>query len=261
MATTEVKRFWMAPKSARAPLTDFRAASTISSAFWAPSNVVMSRSLAKLAVAVAAAVASAMPVRPTSVAPPVMVPAVMSKSLPALTEVMITLPASAPVPTEAATPVSPSLAFTAVAMAWAMSVPAAPFFHSTSAMVTPLICMPASLPSAVAAAAAVVAVCLAANFTSPRDCERASTTLSMAMAWPALAPTWNSWLVNDPSSSLVPLKSACLATRSISEVSCLTSAFSAARSDEEFVALADCTDSSRMRCRLLPISVSEPSAT
>ncbi|MGC4245031.1 MAG: hypothetical protein QM686_23325, partial [Herbaspirillum sp.] len=25
--------------------------------------------------------------------------------------------------------------------------------------------------------------------------------------------------------------------------------------------MADCTDSSRMRCRLLPISVSEPSAT
>jgi hypothetical protein len=43
----------------------------------------------------------------------------------------------------------------------------------------------------------------------------ALTTLLMAMAWPALAPTWNSWLVKEPSSSLVPLKSACLATRSI----------------------------------------------
>ena len=83
----------------------------------------------------------------------------------------------------------------------------------------------------------------------------------MAMAWPALAPTWNSWLENEPSSSLVPLNSDCLATRSISAVSCLTSAFRAARSDEELVALADCTDSSRIRCRLLPISVSEPSAT
>jgi hypothetical protein len=45
----------------------------------------------------------------------------------------------------------------------------------------------------------------------------ALTTLLMAMAWPALAPTWNSWLVKLPSSSLVPLKSACLATRSTSD--------------------------------------------
>ena len=89
----------------------------------------------------------------------------------------------------------------------------------------------------------------------------ASMVLSMAMAWPALAPTWNSWLENEPSSSLVPLKSDCLATRSISLTSWVTSACSALRSLAELVALEACTDSSRTRCRLLPISVSEPSAT
>ncbi|MNS86704.1 hypothetical protein D3C72_1206150 [compost metagenome] len=81
------------------------------------------------------------------------------------------------------------------------------------------------------------------------------------MAWPALAPTWNSWLENEPSSSLVPLNSDCLATRSISDFSWVTSACSALRSLAELVALEACTDSSRTRCRLLPISVSEPSAT
>ncbi|MNI44073.1 hypothetical protein D3C73_984250 [compost metagenome] len=100
-----------------------------------------------------------------------------------------------------------------------------------------------------------------AKVASPSELVLASTTLSMAMAWPAFAPTWNSWLENEPSSSLVPLNSDCLATRSISDFSWVTSACSASRSLSELVALDDCTDSSRMRCRLLPISDSEPSAT
>ncbi len=117
------------------------------------------------------------------------------------------------------------------------------------------------VPAAVAVPVMMLAPPVEPNWTLPSALALASTTLSMAMAWPALAPTWNSWLENEPSSSLVPLKSACLATRSVSAVSCLTSAFSAARSVLELVALADCTDSSRIRCRLLPISVSAPSAT
>jgi len=60
---------------------------------------------------------------------------------------------------------------------------------------------------------------------------------------------------------LVPLKSACLATRSISLTSWVTSACRALRSLAELVALEACTPSSRMRCRLLPTSFSEPSAT
>ncbi len=101
----------------------------------------------------------------------------------------------------------------------------------------------------------------AANLALPSELALASTTLLMAMAWPALAPTWNSWLVKLPSSSLVPLKSDCLATRSISLTSWVTSACRALRSLAELVALDACTASSRTRCRLLPISLREPSAT
>ena len=39
------------------------------------------------------------------------------------------------------------------------------------------------------------------------------------MVWLALAPTWKAALVNEPSSSLRPLKSVVLAMRSSSEVS------------------------------------------
>ena len=80
------------------------------------------------------------------------------------------------------------------------------------------------------------------------------------MVWPASAPIWNSWPEKVPSSSEVPLKLVWRATRSISLTSWSTSACRALRSESELVALADCTDSSRMRCRLLPISTMAPSA-
>ena len=146
----------------------------------------------------------------------------------------------------------------AVATALAASPTLAPLFTSTVPMSTPIT---VPLKRASAAMAPIAAVAPVAKVLVPSEPARASTTLSMAMAWPALAPTWNSWLENEPSSSLVPLKSDCLATRSISLTSWVTSACSALRSLAELVALEACTASSRTRCRLLPISLSEPSAT
>src|SRR5690606_28741677 len=84
--------------------------------------------------------------------------------------------------------------------------------------------------------------------------------LAMSIVSPWLAPTWKLWFWNEPSSSLTSLKLVVPATRSISANSCCASAFSAPRSEAELVALRDCTASSRMRCRLLPISAIAPSA-
>ena len=53
LATTEVKRFWIAPRSARVLLIAPRALSTISIACWAPFTVLTSRSLAYLAAGAA----------------------------------------------------------------------------------------------------------------------------------------------------------------------------------------------------------------
>src|SRR5690606_431426 len=95
---------------------------------------------------------------------------------------------------------------------------------------------------------------------SPSAEELALVIESMVISWPASAPTWKAWAVKEPSSSLTLLNEVCEATRSISAFSCCASAFSALRSDAELVALRDCTASSRMRCRLLEISPSAPSA-
>ncbi len=239
-----------------------RALSTISIACWAPFTVLTSRSLAYLAAGAAVEAVKVGAVAPVQV-PGV---AVMALNEPSaltlsLTEVRVT-PA---VPfTSANTPVSPILALIAVTSASREALPvaaaSAPCLTETSAMATPLICRPLVLKSALVPGSARASA-LVSNLAPPRALALASMVLSMAMAWPALAPTWNSWLENEPSSSLVPLKSDCLATRSISETSWVTSACSALRSLAELVALEACTDSSRTRCRLLPISVSEPSAT
>ena len=77
---------------------------------------------------------------------------------------------------------------------------------------------------------------------------------------PTLAPTWKVAVPNVPSSTFWPLNEVCVAMRSISARRCCTSASRAARSDDEFVALAACTASSRMRCRLLVTSASADSA-
>ncbi len=84
--------------------------------------------------------------------------------------------------------------------------------------------------------------------------------LEMLTVSPALAPTWKATAVNEPSSSLVPLKLVCSDTRWISAFSWVTSAFSASRSVWLLVPFEACTASSRIRWRLLPTSASAPSA-
>ncbi|MCW0450866.1 hypothetical protein NB706_003700 [Xanthomonas sacchari] len=163
---------------------------------------------------------------------------------------------------EAYTPVWASLSLIAEAIFLATSVSTSPTATETEAMLTPLTDMPEKLPLAVAVpeARALVVVWVAAKPALPSEAALALTMLLMPMVWPASAPTWNSAPENEPSSSLVPLKLVWLETRSISAASCLTSEFSAPRSVVELVALADCTASSRIRCRLLPISTIAPSA-
>ena len=73
----------------------------------------------------------------------------------------------------------------------------------------------------------------------------------MVMVSPTLAPTWNAAEPKLPSSTWRPLKVVCCEMRVISDRRCCTSASSAARSESEFVALADCTASWRIACRLL----------
>ena len=75
-----------------------------------------------------------------------------------------------------------------------------------------------------------------------------------------LAPTWKVCAVKVPSSSLMPLKAEVLAIRSFSTTSAEASLLSDTRSEALLVALAACTASSRMRCRLLEIWARSPSA-
>src|SRR5690349_12755633 len=82
---------------------------------------------------------------------------------------------------------------------------------------------------------------------------------STEMVSPTLAPTWKAAVPNEPSSTWRPLKVVCCEMRVTSARRCCTSASSAARSFSELVALADCTASSRMRCRLLVTSSSADS--
>ncbi|MNV58109.1 hypothetical protein D3C71_1504690 [compost metagenome] len=120
LATTEVKRFWIAPRSARVLLIEPSALSTTSSACWAPFTVLMSTSFSSLpgvAAALAATTALSKPVMPALV-PAV---AVMPLNLPSLstlslTEVRLIWPAVVP-SISAYTPVSPILALIAVTAA------------------------------------------------------------------------------------------------------------------------------------------------
>ena len=79
------------------------------------------------------------------------------------------------------------------------------------------------------------------------------------MVSPTLAPIWNAAEPKLPSSTWRPLKVVCCEIRVISARRCCTSASSAARSESELVALADCTASVRMRCMLLVTSFSADS--
>ena len=165
----------------------------------------------------------------------------------------------------ASTPVSPILALMAATILPVTTAPVSPMAISTSSMATALprlsvTEMPVIVAAAVAVPVAAPASASASNTAPPSAAACALAVLPMLIAWPAFAPTWNSWPRNEPSSSLVPLNSACFATRSTSSTSCATSAFRASRSLWLLVAFADCTASSRMRCRFVPTSPRAPSA-
>ena len=122
------------------------------------------------------------------------------------------------------------------------------------------------LPTVTVRAAAVLLAVPMATFVfakpwyTPSALLRAEAIDETVIVWPRFAPTWNAFDENEPSSRFVPLNCVCVATRSISDCSCETSCCSEARSDDEFVALADCTASSRMRCRLPLMEARAPSA-
>ena len=84
--------------------------------------------------------------------------------------------------------------------------------------------------------------------------------VAMVMTSPSLAPTWNVIVPAEPSSSLMPLKSAELPMRAISDCSWAASAVMAALSEVESVPLPYWTASSRTRCSIEWTSLSEPSA-
>ena len=157
----------------------------------------------------------------------------------------------------AVTPVSAVLRLIALATAVPCAVASAP--AATTPMSTPLIVRsPAAIAPTVAAPPVVEALPVT-EVQPPSAAMLASAMPDTSMVWPWSAPTWKACVVKLPSSSLVPLNAVVLATRSISDINCETSFCRAARSSAELVALRACTASSRMRCRLLPISPSAPS--
>ena len=124
----------------------------------------------------------------------------------------------------ASTPVSPILALMAATILPVTTAPVSPMAISTSSMVTALPRLsvteiPVIVAAAVAVPVAAAALSSESNTAPPRAAACALAVFWMPMAWPALAPTWNSWPRKVPSSSLVPLNSDCLATRSISSTS------------------------------------------
>src|SRR3990167_2313729 len=84
--------------------------------------------------------------------------------------------------------------------------------------------------------------------------------VAATMVWLALAPTWNCCVPKLPSSSLEPLNSVVCEMRSSSDTSWPTFCCRAWRSPALLEALADCTASSRTRCRMSPEAFSAPSA-
>ena len=256
LATTELKRFCTAPMSARAVLIAVSAPSIASIALSAPLTVEMSRAakpvVAVPATAVIVAVPNVRPVRVSVVASLAEVPPITTAVPDAAVRV------SAPAALVAVTPVCAVLALIAVRTAapWVVgSVPAV-----TAPTSIPLMVRSPAANAPVAAAVPLVDELPVTEVQLPSAEDLALTMLKTLIVSPWFAPTWNAWLVNEPLSSLVPLNEVSLETRSISAFSCWASAFSAARSVAELVALRDCTASSRMRCRLLPISPIAPSA-
>jgi hypothetical protein len=114
-----------------------------------------------------------------------------------------------------------------MAAAMALALPAAAPI-STSLIV--------SSPSASAVPVTALLVSAAVPSLRFRPPAVVSAIVATEIVSPTFAPTWKVCAVKLPSSSLTPLKLVCVATRSISAISCDTSCCIAARSDALLVA-------------------------
>ncbi|CRZ49440.1 Uncharacterised protein [Vibrio cholerae] len=79
-------------------------------------------------------------------------------------------------------------------------------------------------------------------------------------ASPLSAPIWNDLVEKVPLSNLLPPNDVVSAIRFSSSFSAVISSWIATRSDLEFEPFADCSDKSRIRCRMLVVSFIAPSA-
>ncbi|MCY1526468.1 hypothetical protein D9M68_614900 [compost metagenome] len=122
----------------------------------------------------------------------------------------------------------------------------------------PLATAPASVRSSLVAALFSVPVPFTLKLSRPRVLALISCR-SMSMVSPSFAPTCTVSLPASADRTFTPLNCVCSETRLISSRRWVISAWIESRSLAEFVPLAACTDSSRMRCRLLFTSVRAPS--
>ena len=167
----------------------------------------------------------------------------------------------------AVTPVTEACWLIWAAAAWAVTLaarvtvalPVAPLMVRPS-LVTPLAIVAGVAPAAMELPAAGAWACTPPTtvWLLPYWLVRA-LAVAATMVWLALAPIWNCAVPKVPSSSFWPLNSVLWAMRSSSATSWLTSWFRAWRSEALLVALADCTASSRTRCRMSPAALSAPS--
>src|SRR5690606_2142938 len=171
LATTELKRFWIAPRSARESFTLPRALSMIAMACWAPVKVEMSTSPTKVSDAGATTVA----------VPPVMLKVVV----PSLIEVNLIpvgdAPASAMMPSSAERELMVDISALAAA-AW-VSASVAPASTVMSPIDTPLTEMPLSVIGSPVVVGAAIATVPLSSRVPPRASELAWVMLSTVISW------------------------------------------------------------------------------
>ena len=228
--------------------------STATTPVWPDIALIASLTSTRLAAALVV-VAMAPLVLPLMVTVPVRAAAVIA-------EPVITV-----LPTTAETPVSAAERLIAATLATALATFSAELTLSSSAELGPMLTPLISRSLAISAWLTVRLVVTASNAPVadraavapvPRSVARAEPMPNL-MVSPARLPVCSRMFLAEPSRSLMPLKLVRVATLSISDRSCTTSAWSAARSSPVIVPLAPWTASSRMRCSMLvtsPIALS-----
>ena len=214
LVTTEEKRFWMAPRSARDALTASRAAS-IARIMRSADSAVRTVSFAKPLVSppMTSAAAAVVAARPLDAAPAlatvISTSTVESRTTPSPSSFNL-----------AVTPEIPASLIAVIKRA-ACSAPVAPAADSASVTFLPLITR-SPVPIWAKVAGEVVSVialpatetnALSGAFQVPSSAVSALAMPLTVMVWPWSAPIWKTASVKDPSSRLVPLKLVCSATR------------------------------------------------